>query len=152
MSDQMTYAPPWWEKEITVYNRYEDPLTNVMHWFRHNIKNCFFAYEGNQVTIGTTVLETNTTICRIPQNKKYKPRYQWEQLPTDVKGNYFTLGVGDILVLGSVTDIIDEYSTGHRSTDLINKYKNLQGCIVIQNVADNTGTARCIPHYLVRGE
>ena len=150
MSDQMTRVFPWWEKEITVYNRYEDKLTNIVTWYRCNIPNCFWAYEGNQLTIGSTVLETNTTICRIPKNKRYKARYLWESL--NDKNNYFTLGTGDIIVLGNVSDIIDEYASGHRSTDLINKYKDLQGCIRIHTVADNTGTARCIPHYLVRGE
>lgn len=152
MSDQMTYVPPWWEKEITVYNRYEDKVSNVVTWYRRNIPNCFWAYEGNQLTVGNTVIETNTTICRIPQNKKYKERYQWESLSTDEKSKYFTLGTGDIIILGNVSDLVDEYASGHRSTDLINKYKDLQGCIRIQNVANNTGTARCIPHYLVRGE
>ncbi|MBP5710552.1 MAG: hypothetical protein J6W84_06205 [Bacteroidales bacterium] len=150
MSDQMTYTPPWWEKEITVYNRNEDKVSNIVVWYRYNIPNCFWAYEGNQLTIGSTVLETNTTICRIPQNKRFKERYVWESL--NDKNNYFTLGTGDIIVLGNVTDLIDEYASGHRSTDLINKYKDLQGCIRIQSVANNTGTARCIPHYLVRGE
>ena len=28
MSDPMTYTPPWWDKEITVYNRFEDKLTD----------------------------------------------------------------------------------------------------------------------------
>ena len=150
MSDRMTYVPSWWEKDITVYNRYEDKVTNLVTWYRHHLSNCFFAYEGNQLTIGSTVLETNTTICRIPQNKRYKAKYLWEELSD--KNNYFTLGTGDIIVLGDVSDLIDEYASGHRSTDLINKYKDLQGCIRIQSVADNTGTARCIPHYLVRGE
>lgn len=150
MSDRMTYVPAWWEKDITVYNRYEDKVSNVVTWYRHHLSNCFFAYEGNQLTIGSTVLETNTTICRIPQNKRYKAKYLWEELSD--KNNYFTLGTGDIIVLGNVSDLIDEYASGHRSTDLINKYKDLQGCIRIQSVALNIGTARCIPHYLVRGE
>ena len=150
MSDRMTYVPPWWEKDITVYNRYEDKVSNVVTWYRHHLSNCFFAYEGNQLTIGSTVLETNTTICRIPQDKRFKERYLWEELSD--KNNYFTLGTGDIIVLGDVSDLIDEYASGHRSTDLINKYKDLQGCIRIQSVALNIGTARCIPHYLVRGE
>lgn len=150
MSDPMTYTPPWWDKEITVYNRFEDKLTDVTTWYRKHLTNCFFAYEGNQLTIGSTVLETNTTICRIPQDKKFKERYLWEELAD--KSSFFTLGVGDIIILGNVSDIVDEYAAGHRSTDLINKYKDLQGCIKIQSIALNIGPARCIPHYLVRGE
>ena len=151
-NNRMTYVPPWWEKTITVYNRYEDPTTRVITWHRHKIDDCFWTYEGNQLTIGNTTLETNTTICRIPQDKLYLEKYQWNALPNDSLNNYFTLGVGDIIILGDVSDVVDEYASGHRSTDLINKYKDLQGCIIVQNVVNNTGTARCIPHYLVRGE
>jgi hypothetical protein len=81
-------------------------------------------------------------------------KYLWEQLPADNKSNYFTLGIEDIIIPGTVTDVIDEYNTGTgiKSTDLLSKYSRLQGCMKIDLVVENIGTARNNPHYLVTGE
>ena len=86
------------------------------------------------------------------KDERFLEKYEWEALTNDTMQNYFTLGVGDIIVMGNVDDIIDEYQLGHRSSDLLSKYKRLQGCMEIQNISINTGTAKCVPHYFVRGE
>ena len=145
-------AFPWWEDTITIYNRYEDPLTNIVRWYRNVIEGCFWKYDGVKISINTTVLEGNTIICRIPENDKFLEKYQWDALSNDQQANYFTLGIGDIIVHGKVNDVVDEYINHHRASDLLAKYKALQGCMEIQNVSINTGTAKCVPHYLVRGE
>ena len=66
--------------------------------------------------------------------------------------DYFTLAPGDIIVKGIITDNIDEYTKGQRSSDLINKYKDLRGCIQIEDVALNVGVGRNNEHYYVRGK
>lgn len=143
--------PPWWETTITVFNKFEDKQTQVITWYKRVLTNCFWKYTGNKVLVGDTLLETNTTICRIPYNDDFLPKYLWEQLPNDKKSKKFTLGQDDIIVQGEVTDIIDEYTSGSRSSDLLTKYKALQGCITVEQVGINTGTARCSEHYYVRG-
>lgn len=144
--------PVWWDTTITVYNQYKDPLTGLVSWLNTTLSGCFWKNTSNKVTVGTVELETNSTICRIPKNDKFKERYLWEQLTNDTMKDYFTLSPGDIIVKGEVTDKIDEYEKGHRSTDFIAKYKKLQGCIVITNWADNSGVARNDKHYYVVGE
>ena len=143
--------PPWWETTITVYNKYEDTLTQIITWYRTVLTGCFWKYTGNKVLVGDTLLETNTTICRIPWNEKFIEKYAWQNLPNDMMGEYFTLGADDIIVKGEVQDTVDEYTAGHRSSDLLAKYKALQGCITIEQVDINVGTARCSEHYYVRG-
>ena len=143
--------PPWWETTVTVYNKYEDKQTQIIHWFRTVLSGCFWKYTGNKVLVGDTMLETNTTICRIRYNDNFLEKYLWEQLPNDQMAEKFTLGPDDIIVKGEVTDEIDEYTKGSRSSDLLAKYKALQGCITIEQVDINVGTARCSEHYLVRG-
>lgn len=69
---------------------------------------------------------------------------------TGDKSAYFTVGLGDIIVKGEVADSIDEYVSGKRSSDLLQKYK-MQGCIEVQKVAINTGGGRNSPHYYVEG-
>lgn len=147
----MSKYPIWWDTTITLYNKYENKQTNLVTWYRTVIHNCFYKNVGNKITIGDTVLETNDTIIRIPKDINFLERYEWVAIPNDEMGNYFTLGNGDIIVKGEVDDIINEYLSGHRSNDLINKYKEMQGCVEIQEVGINVGRGRCNEHYLVKG-
>lgn len=145
------YYPKWWNTTITIYNKYTDTQTDVVSWFRHTIDNCFWKYTGDKVNVGETVLETNNIICRVPEQNDFLERYQWENLTNDGMSAYFTISPGDIIVKGNVEDIVDEYNKGHRSTDLIEKYKRLQGCMEVQEVAINVGGGRNNPHYYVKG-
>lgn len=154
----MNLYPVWWNTPITIYNKHENPETNVVTWYRTTIPKCFWKYTGEKIAFSnyysannSMVLETNDTICRIPINDKYLPNYEWINIPNDRKGEYFTLNVGDIIVKGNVEDIINEYQTGHRSTDLITKYKALQGCIEITKFSENIGSGRVNEHYYVKG-
>lgn len=143
--------PQWWNTTLTIYNRYEDKVTQVVTWFRHTVENCFWKYTGNTVNIGQTILATKDIICRIPEQEDFLERYQWEQLPNDEMSDYFTISPEDIIVKGNVDDVIDEYTKGHRSTDLLEKYKRLQGCMQVEEVALNVGGGRNEPHYYVKG-
>lgn len=147
----MNNYPQWWNTTITVYNKFEDPLTQIIKWYSTVLDNCFWKYTGDKITIGQTVLETNNTICRIPINEKFLEPYQWRAKPNDEMPNFFTLGVGDIIVKGEVTEQIDEYVSGKRSSNFLSKYKELQGCIEIQEVAINIGGGRNEEHYFVKG-
>lgn len=82
-------------------------------------------------------------------DKRYVENYVFNEL-ADVS-NRFTLNTGDIIVLGEVTDEIDDYVKGQRASDLIAKYKKLQGCIEIESFTIDTGISRCCEHYLVNG-
>ena len=108
----------WWNTTVTIYNKYEDPQTNLVRWHRHVVENCFWKYTGDKITINNVVLDTNSIICRIPVNENFLEKYQWINIPNDEMSNYFTLGQGDIIVKGEVSDIIDEYHSGNRSSDL----------------------------------
>ena len=147
----MNQYPVWWDTTLTIYNKYEDAQTNVVTWFRKTIDNCFWKYSNNKVTINDTVLDSNNVICRIPENELFKEKYEWLQLPNDEMGNYFTLGQGDIIVKGDVNFEIDEYTKGQRSTDLLARYKALQGCMQIEQFSVNVGAGRCDPHYYIAG-
>ena len=142
---------PWWDTTITIFNKFEDPQTQVVTWHRTVLHNNFWQATGNKVVIGNVVLDTNNIICRIPKNNKFLEKQDWIAIPNDEMGNYFTLGEGDIIVKGEVTDDINEYQTGHRSSDLLKKYKGLQGCMEIQQWSNNTGH-RGNEHYFASGK
>ena len=147
----MNHYPSWWCDTLTVYNKYIDPQTKVVTWHRHVIDGCFWKNIGEKIHVGNTILETKDIVCRIPKRDDFIEKYLWYQLPNDEMDNYFTLGENDIIIKNEVDDIIDEYQQGHRSTDIVNKYKELQGCMIINRVAINVDGGRGNEHYHVKG-
>lgn len=147
----MSNYPIWWDTTLTVYNRYVDPQTQVIKWYRHVIPNCFWKYTGDKITINEVSIETNSTICRIPEQADFMEKYLWVALPNDQMGDVFTLGLKDIIIRGEVDDEIDEYVSGKRSNEVLDKYEPLRGAIEVQEVINNTGIGRNNPHYYVKG-
>lgn len=147
----MSKYPVWWDTTVTIYNKYTDPITQMVSWYRSVVDGCFWKYVHDKMTIRDTVLETNHTVCRIRESDSFREKGVWINLPADVKAQFFTLGQGDIIVKGDVEDTIDEYTSGHRSSDLLEKYKELQGCFEIEVAAVNVGPGRGLPHYRAQG-
>lgn len=147
----MNKYPEWWNQTITVYNKYEDAQGKVS-WYRTVIPNCFWKYTGEKLIVNGSLIETNVTVCRIPKDERFLERYLWEELGEEGFKDYFTLSIGDFIIKGEVTDNIDEYTPGLRSSDFISKYKRLQGCTIISRVAVNTEGGRVNEHYSVRGD
>lgn len=139
----------FWDKTITLYNKHEDEQTGFIRWFRHTLTNCFVKTTNNKINVGNVQLQTNDTIIRIPKQKDYLLPYEWEQIPNDVKSLKLTIKPGDLIILGDVNDSIDEYTAGHRSSDLIAKYKSL-GSVFVNSV--NVNDFVMGEHYFVRGE
>lgn len=146
--------PIWWETTITIYNRYDDPTTDIVTWYRTVLHNCFWKASGDKVSIGQVILDSKSVLCRIPKNDSYMDRFEWIQLDTtdEAKSDYFTLGIGDIIVKGECTDEINEYAAGKHSSELLEKYRPYQKCMEIEDLAINTGTGRNNEHYYVRGK
>lgn len=153
----MNKYPMWWDSAITLYNQYTDPLTQVVTWYRTVIgqnepkMGCFWKNDNTRVQVGDTAISSSSIICRIPKQENYLDRFSWTNLTNDVMADYFTLGRGDILIKGIVEDEIDEYSKGHRSSDLLTKYKNMLECMQIEEFTVNVGPGRVNEHYYVRG-
>lgn len=147
----MNRYPVWWDTTITIYNKYEDPQTHVIAWFRKTVNGAFWKYTKDTISFNDTVLESKKTLCRIREDSSFLEKYLWVSKTTEQKADYFTLGQGDIIVKGEVTDTIDEYTQGSRSSDLLTKYRALQGCMEIDTVSINVGLGRCEPHYRVEG-
>lgn len=148
----MSSYPIWWENTITLYNKHEDPVTNLVTWSRTVIEGCFVKNANNKVIINNTVLDTNVTIVRIRETSAYLPYMNWISTPNDKRSKYFTLHQGDIIILAEVDDIIDEYTKGKRSTDVMAKYKAYGKCLTITTHQENIGSGRVCPHYFVQGE
>lgn len=145
--------PIWWDTTITIYNKYVDTQTQVVTWFRHVVRDdCYWHLEGSTVSVGNVTLDAKSIICRIPKDDRFLEKQEWIQLPNDQMGEYFTLAPGDIIVKGESLEEIDEYTSGHRSSDLLSKYRGYQACMEVTEYANNTGIGRNNEHYLARGK
>ena len=147
---------PWWDKTITIYNKYIDPTTQRVTWYRTVVKNCFWKQVNDLYNMGrygmSTVgiqLEVKEIICRIPADKRYVDKQTWKSL-TDREGK-FTLANGDIIILGNVDDVIDEYTAGQRSNDVLAKYKEEDNGLEIYAYVDNVRQGVALEHYRVVG-
>ncbi len=146
----MNDYPMWWDKKITVYNKYLDPQTQVVRWYKTVLDNCFWQNHFQRFKMGDVEVQSDSIICRIPENAIFMEKHLWDKVPNDLMGNYFTLAQGDIVIKGEVDDTINEYESGSRSSDFIEKYK-WQGCMVIDRVNINTGLGLGLPHYHIEG-
>ena len=138
--------PVWWETTITLYNKYEASNGEIT-WYRTVIEGCFWKYETEYERVGETTQMVKVLLCRVRKSADFLEDYEWQEVSD--RGNYFTFNQGDILVKGEVTDTIDEYTSGHRASDLTKKYKSR--CAEITEYRNNTGAGRVNEHYLVRG-
>ena len=139
----------WWDSTITIYNKFIDPTTQRVSWYRTVVENCFWKNVNGVYYKGKLEVEVKQIICRIPQNENYVNKREWKELQN--KSERFTLANGDIIVLGEVDDTIDEYTAGMHSTDLLTKYKEFDECLQIDNYTDNVRQGVGMPHYKVIG-
>lgn len=145
--------PQWWNTTITIYCKYIDPETDVTTWYRYVVTDCFWKYTGERTMVDSVELSTSSVICRIPESEKYLSKYLWYSLSDDEKNTKFTIGREDIIIPGIVTDTVHEYNSelGIKSTDLLTKYSQLQGCMIVEAVSENIGGGRNNSHYYVQG-
>ena len=148
----MNFYPSWWNVTLTVYNKFTDTSTDQVTWYKHVVYGAFWKNTGNKIALNDVIVDTNDIICRIRKNPAFLENFEWVDLPAEEKEAHFTLNEGDIIVKGEVADNINEYTSGYRSTDFIQKYKALQGCLVVSKFTINTDGGRCNEHYYVEGE
>jgi len=144
--------PIWWETTVTIYNKVIDAQTDIVRWYKNVVEDCFWQLSGTEVRVGETILDSKIIVCRIPKDDRFLEKQEWVKLPNDEMGDYFTLAQGDIIVKGECEFEIDEYTKGHRSTDLLGMYREYQACMEITEYANDTGKGRNNEHYLARGK
>lgn len=137
----MSY-PAWWNKTVTIYNRYED-VGGFITWYRTVLPGCFVKNVPAFVIAGNTGAEKPQTTIKIRKSEVYIPPAEWNEDDCQ-RDNGFTIQNGDIIVMGNISDDINEYESGKRSDDFINKYKTI-GCITVSSFSINDFGA--LAHY-----
>lgn len=142
----MNNYPEWWCDTVTLYNKYTASNGEIT-WYRTVLKGCFWKYITDYDRVDDRTEMTKVLLCRVRKSSKFLEDYLWAE-NTD-RAKYFTFNEGDILIKGEVSDVLDEYVSGSRSSDLLNKYKSR--CAQITECAINVGGNRVNEHYRVRG-
>lgn len=151
MSDLITSTYPiWWDTTVTIFNRYEDPETQQVTWYKSVVEKCFWKYVNKRSYNNGVINEIKETICRIPKDDRFVPIREWDAL--EDKSDTFTFNTGDILIKGEVDDIIDQYTKGQRATDVLNKYKKYHEAFEVEQFDIDVGPGRCLEHYHIKGE
>ncbi len=136
--------PDWWNREITLYNRHEN-TDGTVEWYKTNIPGCFVKNVPLLKLSSGIGTEGSQNIVRIRKSDDYLPPQEW--MTVKYRKPKFTLQSGDIVVIGNVSDHIDEYSAGSRSSDILQKYKS--NCFVIASVSVNDSGS--LAHYKISG-
>jgi hypothetical protein len=147
---------PWWDKTITIYNKFVDPTTQRISWYRTVVNNCFWKAQNLMFSMGRygvstigVLTENKEIICRIPKDDRFLEKRYWNAL--EDKSEHFTLANEDIILLGDVDEEIDEYTPGKRSTDLLAKYSDYDEGLRINTYVNNVQTGVTLEHYRVLG-
>lgn len=147
----MNQYPSWWDDTITLYNKYTDPITKKVKWYRHVIEGCYYNHTVEKITVGKTTIDANISLCRIRVSEDFIDKKSWMKLDDAERMEKFTLSGGDIIVADGIETEVDEYVNGQRSSDLVKENKEWPGCFTIESVNINVGGRRGNEHYHVRG-
>ena len=140
--------PEWWNKTITLFNKYTDMQEKKTVWYRFVIANVFFKNTASETLSGNNVYYADNFVVRIPKNSRYMPYAEWEKLDSNEKEKYFTVSTGDLILLGSVETDINENIPGQRSNDVLKNFK--PNAFFIKTFSDNSGNVG-LEHYRIGG-
>lgn len=139
----MSY-PKWWDKTVTLYNRCEDN-TGRVQWYKRMLHGCFVKTLPSFVISQGIGTEKSQNILRLRKSNDYLSPTEWKT--SILKNVKFTLQNGDIAIIGAVSDNIDEYVSGQRSSDLMKKYPD-SAFMITSAVVNDYGFR---PHYKITG-
>ena len=147
----MNNYPEWWDKKLTIYNKYTDSSTRAVTWYRTVLTDplSFWKEVGDKTIVGGVELDTKSIICRIPATTKYVPIEEWLNLVD--KTSKFTLQQDDIIVVGECKEEIQEGVQGKRSSDFLAKRRKFWGVMQIKTVAQDNMSGMIYKHYTVKG-
>lgn len=119
-------------KKVTIYNDIAADSVNDRHFDRFVIDKCNIQGGIVSRTDGTIENIVNAVTVITKDVAHYKQPLEYIKLPVDIKEEYYTVQVGDFVVLAEVDDIV---TTSREFAELQNKYKD--NGIVVRSVSPN---------------
>lgn len=110
-----------WKRKVTIYNDIPADAVNARRFDRFVIDRCNI--QGGIVSKADGTIENivNAVTVITKDIEHYKQPLEYGKLPVDIKEEYYTVQVGDFLVLSEVDDIV---TTSREFAELQNKYSN----------------------------
>ena len=121
-----------WKHKVTIYNDIPKNAVEERHFDRFVIDLCNI--QGGIVSKADGTIENivNAVTVISKDVDRYKTPLEYAKLPVDIREEYYTVQVGDFVVLSEVDDIV---TTSREFAELQEKYKD--NGIVVRSVSAN---------------
>lgn len=121
-----------WNQKVTIYNDIPKTAVEDRHFDRFVIERCNI--QGGIVSKADGTIENivNAVTVISKDVDRYRTPLEYAKLPVDVRENFYTVQVGDFIVLSECYDIV---TTSREFAELQEKYKD--NGIVVRSVSAN---------------
>ena len=121
-----------WKQKVTIYNDIPKNAVEERHFDRFAIDFCNI--QGGIVSKADGTIENivNAVTVISKDIDRYKTPLEYAKLPVDIREDFYTVQVGDFIVLSEVDDIV---TTSQELSNLQKKYKD--NGIVVRSVSAN---------------
>ena len=121
-----------WKHKVTIYNDIPKNAVEDRHFDRFVIDKCNI--QGGIVSKADGTIENivNAVTVISKDVDRYKAPLEYAKLPGDIRENFYTVQVGDFIVLSEADDIV---TTSREFAELQEKYKD--NGIVVRSVSAN---------------
>ena len=121
-----------WKHKVTIYNDIPKNAVEERHFDRFVIDLCNI--QGGIVSKADGTIENivNAVTVISKDVDRYKTPLEYAKLPVDIRESFYTVQVGDFIVLSEVDDIV---TTSREFAELQEKYKD--NGIVVRSVSAN---------------
>ena len=122
----------FWKQKVTIYNDVPADAVNARRFDRFVIDLCNI--QGGIVSKADGTIENIVNAVTIISKDvdRYKTPLEYAKLPVDIREDFYTVQVGDFIVLSEVDDIV---TTSREFAELQEKYKD--NGIVVRSVSAN---------------
>lgn len=121
-----------WKHKVTIYNDIPKTAVEERHFDRFVIEKCNI--QGGIVSKADGTIENivNAVTVISKDVDRYKTPLEYAKLPVDIREDFYTVQVGDFIVLAEVDDVV---TTSREFAELQEKYKD--NGIVVRSVSAN---------------
>lgn len=121
-----------WKQKVTVYNDIPKNAVEDRHFDRFVIDKCNI--QGGIISKADGTIENivNAVTVISKDVNRYKTPLEYAKLPVDIREDFYTVQVGDFIVLSEVYDVV---TTSREFAELQEKYKD--NGIVVRSASAN---------------
>ena len=121
-----------WKQKVTIYNDIPANAVEDRHFDKFVVEMCNIQGGIVSKADGTVENIVNAVTVISKDVDRYKPPLEYAKLPVDIREGFYTVQVGDFVVLAEVDDVV---TTSREYGDLQKKYAD--NGIVVRSVSAN---------------